>query len=257
MEVWDCNSCFGLPSKPSPSPAVCETAADLTAQLDRAGIVRSVTWHIAQHDVAPTVGNRMLAEAIRGNDKLLGCWTVLPPQTDEMPVDRLLADMKAHRIVALRAFPVAHRYLLNAVTMGPLLDEMVARRIPLLYSTRRLPAGHSPHQAWQDLYNLMAEFPELTLIVLDHGSWGCDRYFRPLFDQYERVYVDTSMYYIDGGIEDVVARYGPGRIVYGSGLPERYPGGMMMAIRHAQIDEAAKAAIAGGTLRQLIQEVKL
>jgi len=257
MEFWDCNSCFGLPSKPSQSPATCETVDDLTAQLDRAGIVRSIAWHVAQHDVAPTIGNRMLAEAIRGKDQLLGCWTVLPPQTGEMPVDQLLADMKSHRIVALRAFPVAHRYLLNGATMGPLLDEMVARRIPLLYSTRRLPASYSGQQAWQDLYNLMAECPELTLIVVDHGSWGCDRYFRPLFDLYERVFVDTSMYYIDGGIEDVVARYGPGRIVYGSGLPERYPGGMMMAIGHAQIDDEAKAAIAGGTLRQLIEEVTL
>ncbi|MBN2584231.1 MAG: hypothetical protein JXL80_14305, partial [Planctomycetes bacterium] len=85
MEFWDCNSCFGLPSKASQSPAVCETVGDLTAQLDRAGISMAVAWHIAQHDVSPQGGNRMLAEAIRGNDKLLGCWTVLPPQTGEMP----------------------------------------------------------------------------------------------------------------------------------------------------------------------------
>jgi predicted TIM-barrel fold metal-dependent hydrolase len=165
--------------------------------------------------------------------------------------------MKADRIVALRAFPVAHRFLLNAVTMGPLLEEMVARRIPLLYSTRRLPAGWNPHQAWQDLYALLAEFPQLTVIVVDHGSWGCDRYFRPLFEKYERVFVDTSLYYIDGGIEDLVARHGPGRLLYGSGLPERYPGGMMLVIRHAEIDDAAKAAIAGGNLKRLVAEVRL
>jgi predicted TIM-barrel fold metal-dependent hydrolase len=257
MEFWDCNCCFGLPSKAAVSPAGCETVDDLVAQLDRAGIAKGVAWHIAQHDVSPQRGNQMLAEAIQGRDQLLGCWTVLPEVTGEMPVDRLMADMKAAGIVALRAFPVAHRYLLNGTTMGPLLKAMTERHVPLLYSIRRLPPSWSPHQAWQDLHNLMAEFPRLTLIVCDHGSWGCDRYFRPLFEHYERVFVDTSLYCIDGGIEDIVARYGPGRILYGSGLPDRYPGGLMMAIRHGQISGKAKAAIAGGTLKRLIKEVQL
>ena len=256
MEFLDCNCSFGLPSKAGVSPATCATADDLAGQLDRAGISKAIAWHVAQHDVSPQTGNRMLSEAIKGRDQLLGCWTVLPPQT-EMPVNRLMADMKAAGIVALRAFPVAHRYLLNGTTMGPLLEEIARRHIPLLYSIRRLPPHWSPHQAWQDLHNLMAEFPELTLIVCDHGSWGCDRYFRPLLEEYERVFVDTSLYFVDGGVEDIVERYGPGRIIFGSGLPERYPGGMMMAIRHGGIPEAAKAAIAGGTLARLIEEVQL
>ncbi len=256
MEFLDCNCSFGLPSKATQSPAACETVDELVAQLERAGIAKAIAWHIAQHDVSPQRGNQMLSEAIKGRDKLLGCWTVLPPQT-EMPVDQLMADMKAAGVVALRAFPVAHRWLLNGTTMRPLMEAMGERRVPLLYSIRRLPPHWSPHQAWQDLHNLMAEFPDLTLIVVDHGSWGCDRYFRPLLEKYERVFVDTSLYFVDGGIEDIVGRYGPGRIIFGSGLPERYPGGMMMAIGHAEIDDAAKAAIAGGTLARLIKEVQL
>lgn len=257
MEFFDANCYFGRPAKAGPSPATCPTIESLTAQLDRAGVGRALVWHIAQHDVSPQRGNQMLAEAIRGRDNLLGVWTVLPPQTGEMPVDELLADMKAARIVALRAFPVAHRYLLNRTTMGPLLDEMVRRRIPLVYAIKRLPAYYQPHQAWQDLHRLLAEFPELTLIITDHGSWGCDRYFRPLLDACERVHVDTSLYFLDGGIESLVGRYGPGRLLFGSGLPERYVGGMMMAIRHAEIPEGAKAAIAGGNLARLVQEVSL
>jgi len=257
MRFLDCNCYFGLPAKASASPALCVTAESLVAALERAGIEQAIAWHIAQHDVSPARGNALLAEALRIHPKLLGCWTVLPEQTGEMPVERLVKTMKADRVVALRAFPAAHRYLLNRETMGGLLEEMVARRIPLLFSVRRLPAWQSAHGVWQKLYDLLADFPRLTLIVTDHGSWGSDRYFRPLLDRYKRMFVDTTLYFLDGGIEDLVARYGPGRVVFGSGLPERYPGGMMLAIRHAKIKDAAREAIAGGTMGRLLSEVKL
>ena len=258
MEFFDCNCYFGPPSKAPVSPAGCPTVDDLEAQLDRAGIARALVWHYSQLDVSPQRGNALLAEAVAGRDRFVGCWTLLPPQTGEMPVESLLADMKAAGVAALRTFPVRHRYVLNGLTLGPLLEVMVERRIPLIYSLRMASAGMDPYLLWRDLHNLMREFPDLTLIVTDHGSWGCDRYFRPLLDGYERVFIDTALFFVDGGIESLVERYGDGaRVVYGSGLPERYPGGMMMAIRHAEISEEAKAAIAGGTMRRLIEEVQL
>ena len=55
----------------------------------------------------------------------------------------------------------------------------------------------------------------------------------------------------------MVEHYGPDRLLYGSGLPERFPGGMMMVIRHGQISEEAKVAIAGGNLTRIIEEVRL
>jgi len=259
MDFFDCNCYFGLPSTAPASPATCATLDDLEAELDRAGIGRAIVWHYAQVDVSAQRGNAMLAEAIGSHDRLLGCWTLLPPQTGEMPVDPLLADMKAAGVVALRAFPVRHRWILNGLTLGPLLEEMVSRRIPLIYSMRLAAPAMDPYLLWQGLHQLMAEFPRLTLIVTDHGSWGCDRYFRPMLDAYERVYVDTSLFFLDGGIESLVERYpeAGGRLVFGSGLPERYPGGMMMYVRHAEIPDEAKALIAGGTLRRLIEEVRL
>lgn len=257
MDFFDVNCSFGLPAAPGGAIAPCPTLEDLATAHRRAGIGKALVWHMAQHDVAPQRGNAMLSEAIAGREDYVGCWTLLPGQTGEIDPETLFERMRAERIVALRAFPYAHRWLLNRLTMGPVLDAMSDRRIPLLLSVRRMGARVGPAQAWGDIHALMTEFPDLTLIVCDHGSWGCDRYFRPLFDAFERVRVDTSLYYIDGGIESVVERYGPGRIVYGSGLPDRYPGGMMLAIAHAQISDDAKVAIAGGTARRLIEEVRL
>ncbi|HOU14311.1 MAG TPA: amidohydrolase family protein [Anaerolineae bacterium] len=246
MKFFDCNAFFGLPSLRPLMPA--PTTDELLAEMDRAGVERALVWHIAQHDGAPRVGNQLLAEAIAPHPRLVGCWTVLPNQAREFPPPaELFRQMQASRVAALRVFPNAHKFLLNTVSMGDLLEAMTMRRVPLFVSVKR-------GMAWHDVYNLLAEFPALVCVICDHGCWGEDRMFRPLLERYPNVYVDTAQYLLDGGIEALVADYGPRHILFGSGFPESYFGGMMMALRHAQISDEAKALIAGGNLERIIDE---
>jgi predicted TIM-barrel fold metal-dependent hydrolase len=247
MKFFDCNAFFGLPSIRPLAPVA--TAEDLLVEMDRAGVERALVWHIAQHDGAPRVGNQLLSEAIAPHPRLVGCWTVLPNQAREFPAPaELFRQMKAARVVVLRVFPNAHKFLLNAVSMGELLEAMVAQRVPLFVSVKR-------GLAWHDVYNLLAEFPDLVVVICDHGCWGEDRMFRPLLERYPHVYVDMAQYLLDGGIEALVADYGPGRMLFGSGFPESYFGGMMMALKHAQISDEAKALIAHGNLERIIEEI--
>jgi predicted TIM-barrel fold metal-dependent hydrolase len=152
-------------------------------------------------------------------------------------------------VVALRAFPSSHRFLLNAVAMGTWLEPMVERRIPLFLSVAR-------GADWRDVYSILAEFPELVCVICDHGCWGMDRLFRPLLERYPYVYIDTAQYFLDGGLEALVADYGARRILFSSGFPESYFGGMMMALKHARIPDEAKRAIASGNLERLLAEVQ-
>jgi hypothetical protein len=217
--------------------------------MDRAGVDRALVWHIAQHDVAPQTGNRLLADGIAPHPRLVGCWTALPNQTHEFPEPaELFAQMRGERVAALRVFPSSHRFLVKDVSMGELLTAMTNARVPLLLSVRR---GIS----WQAVYAILEDFPELTCVVCDHGCWGEDRMFRPLLERYPNVRVDTAQYLLDGGIEAIVEDYGPNRLLFGSGFPESYFGGMMMAIKHARISKEAKEAIAHGNLERLIGDV--
>jgi predicted TIM-barrel fold metal-dependent hydrolase len=249
MQFFDCNVFFGLPAIRPIAPV--PTAEALLSEMDRAGIQKALVWHIAQHDASPRIGNQLLAEAIQPHPHLVGCWTVLPSHTREFPpVQELFRQMQQARVAALRIFPSAHRFLANAVTMGDVFDAMVARRVPLFVSVRR-------GLDWPGIYDLLADFSDLVCVVCDHGCWGMDRYFRPLLARYPHLYVDTAQYLLDGGLESLVADYGATRLLFGSGFPESYFGGMMMALRHAQISDQAKAAIAGGNLERILQEVQL
>ncbi|MBN1345177.1 MAG: amidohydrolase family protein [Phycisphaerae bacterium] len=249
LAFFDANAFIGRPATGIPSPA--PTAGDLLAEMDHNGIDRALVWHVAQLDYAPTIGNRMLADEIAPHDRLIGCWTLLPCSLPEFPKpDELIASMKDARVRALRVFPERHRYLLRREVFGPVLDVMLQRRIPLILSVER-------GNPWQAIYDLLERMPELVCIVSDYGCWGADRWFRPLLDHYEHVYVDLADYLLDGGIEALVADYGASKLLYGSGFPIQYPGGMMMAIRHAEIGEEDKQAITSGNLDRVLGEVRL
>ncbi len=246
LRFFDCNTFIGAPMNPALYRP--EGAESLLAAMDRAGIERALVWHVAQHDHEPLAGNDLLARAIAPHPRLIGVWTILPPQCGELgDVSEWLASAAQARVRAFRAFPAAGRYLLRSAVLGDLLDAFVMYRLPLLLSLQR-------GVTWEMAYNLMAEYPDLTLILCDLDVWGPDRYFRPLIERYARVHLDISTYLSDGGLEAFVEEYGAERLLFGSGHPACYHGSAMLALAHAELDDDDKQAIAAGNLERLLEE---
>jgi len=245
MEFFDCNACFGVSEIPPLRFAA--TAEELRDEMEFCGVGRALVWHAAMRDDCPTVGNPLLADAIRGKPNLVGTWAILPPQTGEMPApDEFVARMRANSIRALRAFPAEHRYLLNATTFGALFDLMIQRRIPLILGPE-----------WALVDALLRDFPKLTVIVVGHGNWGQDRFFRPLIERFPNFYIDMSRYELDNGIEEFCKRYGPDRMLFATSFPASSMGGPMLTLKHAAIPDQHKDAIASGNLDRLLKEVRL
>ena len=255
MDWFDCYCGFGVPAKPF--GAVFPTTAELLDELDFCGVGEALVFHTAQQFDSPQAGNHFVVSETQlrppeadyvgqasGQPRLHPTWAILPPQT-ECDVAGFLDDMRGHGVKALRAYPEEHRYLLGGITFGPLFEELAARRIPLLLG---------PH--WQTVGDVLAEFPELTLVVVDHGSWGDDRFFRPLIERYPRLYLDTANYQLERGLTDFVRRYGPDRLLYGSGSPNIQMGAALLTLAQADMSDSAKAAIAGGNLRRLLSEAR-
>lgn len=250
MRFFDCCCFIGRPVAGMTRPLA--SADELVGWMDRVGIDRALVWHVAQRDYAVPPGNALLAEQIAPHrDRLTGCWAIMPNQSEELPPpDEFCAQMAAAGVGALRAWPQLHRFRLRRDTCGPTLDAAVERRIPLV-----LPIVSDV--GWDRAYDLLAEYPDLVCILSNVNTWGSERQFPPLLERYEHVYLDIAEYILDGGIEDFVARYGPERMLFGTGFPQRGQGGMMLAVRHAEISEAAKAAIAAGNMERLLAEADL
>ncbi len=252
MKLWDCNCWFGRPKSPPLAPA--ETIEALTGEMERAGIDRALVRSAALWEESPEVGNALVSESCAGDERLLPSWAILPPHTGELgTVDDFVAAMREADVRALWAYPEKHRYVLNATTMGGLLEELSDRAIPLFIERREIGGG--------GLYALadrvLQDFPDLHLCVAGHGSWGEDRYFRPLMERYPNFMVDTSRYELDGGIEDICRTFGARRLLFGTKFPDTPMGGPMLTLLHADISDEDREAIAGGNLRRLFEEVRL
>ncbi len=226
------------------------TVAELFSALAGTGITSGVVWHAAQRDGGPDIGNALLSQAIAGDERARGCWVLAPPQTDrDVMTDDFFDRMQAQRIVALRAFPDAHRYQLGRVTFGSFLEEVAARGIPLLLSLR---FGLD----WPGVYRLLAEYPALTVVLCELGLWGQDRMTWPLLAEYPHVYLESSLVSLEaGGLEAVVEAYGAERILFGSGFPFHYPHAAVLDLLHAELADTDREKIAAGNLRRLLGEV--
>lgn len=253
MEIFDCNVCFGVPYVPAMAQA--DTAEALIEEMAFCGVHRALVRHTAMENECPTVGNPLVVRETAEFEYLEPSWAILPPHTGELGApDVFVERMKANGVGALWAFPSKHRYLLNGTTFRALFEVLIERRIPLFVPVMEESGGISGF-AMLDL--LLREFPKLILVATDHGCWGRDRLFRPLIERYENFYVDTSRYELDGGIKAFCDRYGPDRMLFGTAYPDIAMGGPVLTLAHADIPDEAKAAIFGGNLRRLLEEVRL
>ncbi len=254
MDFFDCNCWYGITETPPLAPAT-ETSQALE-EMDRCGIARALVRNAAIFVETPEVGNPLTLQAREVSERLVPSWGILPPQTGELgDVDEFLAAMREADVRALWAYPAAHRYVLNATTMGGLLEEMQSRGIPLfLHRSESVGGGEAVYRLADEL---LADFPALHLIIVGHGSWGEDRYFRPLLAQYDNFAVDTSRYELDGGIEGICGKYGPRRLLFGTAFPRTPMGGPMLTLLHADISDEDKAQIAGGNLAAILEEARL
>ena len=250
LEFFDSNVFIGRPM--NGLFGAVSSADELLQEMEKQNIGKAIVWHIFQYEGSPVEGNRILAEQIATSNKLYGCWTILPPQTEEVISKDFFERMKANHIVAINAFPEWHRFILDSVGFGKFLGEVSERKIPLFLTMGRTCIS------WEALYRLMRDFPNLTCVLCDIGIWGVDRYTWPLLEKFQRFYIESSLLSLEeGGVEATVRRFGSEKIVFGTGFPVRYPKAAILQLVHADISEKDKINIASKNLEKILQEEQL
>jgi uncharacterized protein len=245
VEVFDCNACFGDSARPAFRYA--RTAAALEEEMDFSGIDEALVYHAGMRFGDPAAWNSRLSAEIAGRPRLRPTWAILPSQTGEQPEPRaFLLAMAESGVRALRAFPQEQHYPLDGSTFGPLLEMLADRRIPLLVKDNLAAIGR-----------LLGEFPDLTVVAVSQGPHSLERYLRPLVERYPNLYIDTSCYLVEGLIEELCGRYGPDRLLYGSGFPDNAAGGPFLRLAAADIGRADREAVACGNLRRMLEEARI
>ena len=247
MKIHDCDAAYGRGT--CALPREIETAAELAAELEYRGIAEALVWHRDAQDRGIEWVERRLPE-LADFPQLHPTLTMVPTCCDEMPsAENFIERMRACGARAVRAFRVRHAFLLDRVSCGDLFDAFIAHSVPVIVPLPELPG------MWHNVYDLLRDFPRLTLVVTQSGCWGEDRFFRPLMREYPRFFISTNRFETAGQLKSLVDSVGPDHLLFGSGLPFNEPGGYVMMLARAEIPDEARSAIAWGNLDRLLGEV--
>jgi predicted TIM-barrel fold metal-dependent hydrolase len=249
FEFFDANCMIG--ARAGRQPGGLASVAEVVGELARAGVRRALVYHALAREWAPSYGNAELANVLKRHPHLTGCWVAAPGAGDQDPAVRPFAErLLGAGCRAARLFPDqgAHRYGLSDAGLGALLGPLAAHRIPTFID--------APAPEWAALDRLLSDHPGLPVVLVGIGSRDAGQLF-PLLARWSNLSVETSNLAAGGGIEELCGRYGPRRLLFGSGAPQGSIGAAVARVLVAELPVEAKAAIAGGNLERLIGGVRL
>jgi predicted TIM-barrel fold metal-dependent hydrolase len=245
LTFFDCNTRIG--PWVNRRPWQFSTTEGLLQEMDRVGIAEALVHSATASEHAPAMGNAELIEELDGQDRLHPCWVLMPHHTGEIqPPEELVASMLEQGVRAARVFPKRHQFLLIESTCGPLLDALAAHRVPLLVEIAET--------SWSEIDEVLGRHSGLELIVQE-AFYRIDRYVYPLMEKYRGLHLETATYVVHRGIEAICERFGAERLIFGTAMPIRDPGGAISPITYADIGDEGKQMIAGENLRRLLEGV--
>ncbi|MBC7234476.1 MAG: amidohydrolase family protein [Chloroflexi bacterium] len=248
MTRFDVNCLLG--PWPTGGPTLAD-AAQMRAAMARLGIERALVRHTAGIYYDATDGNKALMAALGAEDRerLLPCWTALPPLTGELgPLEGWLQALGEAQVRAVALYPAAHGYPLADWQLNALLEPLAARRMIVLLEIAQI--------TWDGVHWLCGRYPDLRVVLLESGY----RLLRPLLgllQVHENLYLDISTMSNFYGIETLCAHIGPGRLLFGTGQPRTDGAGVVSALNYAELGAEEKRAIAWDNLERLLGEVRL
>ncbi len=250
LNFFDFNCMLG-PTNTNREPSFL-SARQLLAEMDRLGIAEAMVYSSLARYAHPSDGNALLLEEIRHHPRLHACWIGLPPGTGEMPEPAaFVQQMQQQNVRALRLLPEAHRYPLLEESLYPLLHELNAAKIPLLIDIDRANWGEIKLD-WREIFTIAGAHPDLPLVLLREGG-STARVLFSVWEKYPNIRLDASYIQESRIIEEIVTRFGPDKLIFGSAMPRFDAGGPLASVMGASVEEKDKAAIAGNNARRLLQ----
>lgn len=244
IALWDVQAgCGGF----APGVPDVFSADDLAAELARlqieSALVQVAPDALDQDIVRSQDG---LFDACRRHKNLLACPAVVPGDecgclTDE---NAKIAGWIARGAVAVAIRPALDRWLLAEWISGPLMEALQDRRLPLVCQTDRVNL--------EQVATLAKAYPLLP-IILTGVDYGSSRMLMPLMQRFGNLRVSTgTACAFHKGIETMVDRLGPERLLFGTGLPVVDAMMAVTYLMYAQIAEDDRRRIGSENLRDLI-----
>jgi predicted TIM-barrel fold metal-dependent hydrolase len=242
LQFFDCNLIVGRRSSPRPENNL--SIVEILGELDYAQIDKALTTHASARDLDPRIGNAAMTELANQHDRFVTSYVVLPHHTGEFPCgDALLRYLSDGGAKAVRMFPVEHSFGLGETWCGNLFATLAEAGVPVFIDQDQTD--------WVQIDGVLEQHPQLDLVVLRVG-YRINRWVYPLLEKHKGLHLEPAFYAAHRGIETLTRKFGPNRMVFGTGLPEWDAAAPISAVQYADIDDECRRQIAGENLSKLL-----
>lgn len=245
--IFDCWCAYG--PRPGKDVEARWTLDHLRSDLDFYGIAGALVRHEQAYYYDAMQANRRMMRQIAGDrDRLFPCWTVLPHQAGDFPEPRELARMlegEDVRAVCLR--PARNAYPIHRDILGPLAEVLNPRRMPILTTIADLKESYDAAVTFCELF-------EDCPVIIGESNWGQWRLMLAILDRYPNARIECHLFQANRAVEFLAARYGIGRVLFGSGLLVHSAGAARGFVDWSLMDDGAVDRSAGRNLADLLGE---
>jgi predicted TIM-barrel fold metal-dependent hydrolase len=209
--------------------------ASLTARLDALGIDSALVYHTVAATYDAARGNARLLAEIRGAPRLVPCFVLGPLETGEHGDPATLGErLAADSVRAVRALPRNHAWSLAGREARLLAETVAAAGLPVFVDLAQTD--------WSDIDSLASAVPSLQIVVCRVGYRDLRRLL-PLLERHAGLRCDLSYFAAHDGVEEITARFGAERLLFGTGMPECEPAGALARLTFAELSESDADAI--------------
>lgn len=251
LRFFDCNASLGR--RKLVLPGSFYSKEDLLSHMEEYNIDKALVSHSVARELDPIVGNRMLDEEIKNEKRLLPCWIVMPHHTNEFPSpENLFLPMKESGVKAVTMYPSIGNYYfsLSEWNCGKLYSFLEESGIPLI-----LPMSELDDEL-VTLHNILEFHPRIK-IILTNVLYSIARSLYPLLKKFPGLYLETSGFKTQDGIQDVCDVLDSSKLIFGSNMPVGSGASAIYMLLYANISPADKEKIAYENLNELLGGVLL
>jgi hypothetical protein len=247
LKLFDMQSGFGGASRGSDHVVTREECLE---EMDRLSIDGALV-RTAPDDVEVDVlaANDALYAACAPGPRLVPCPIVVPATAGDLPPEPEQVDdaiSRGARAAAIR--PARDAWEILDWVSDRLFAAMSGRRLPLVC--------HVPYVPLREVDGIAERHPTLPLLLAG-VSYGCQRVLYPLLERRPSVLLCIGENLtVHLGLEALVARFGAGRLLFGTGFPRVEAMMAVTQLAYAEIPEQAREAIGSANARALLAAVE-
>jgi len=194
------------------------------------------------------MANDDLFDACAARDNLTPCPIVVPATAYDLPAEPEQVDQlirRGARAAVIR--PQRDDWVLVPWVYGRLLTAMAERRLPLYCLLAQA--------SYEQVGRFAEEHPALP-IILAQVAYRSQRTIIPLLETFPNVHLSLgNNWTIHRGVEQMVEKVGPERLLFGTGFPAAEPMMAVTQLMYAEIADGQKQMIGAGNLERLLEAV--